>query len=159
MLKPGSVPPIFYFVNHQNPQRPEGYIELAPYSAAEPPPGYSREYVDTLPGVDRLQERLTEQYTREAEAEYEMDQARWARVKDRVRDSLYAKMTSGSTPPYEREFIRLYLQLREEKRKKYRDIWLQRTMYLYVREMDQVGDRDPSKEEFDPNKLHLPSNP
>jgi hypothetical protein len=56
--------------------------------------------------------------------------------KAKVRDRLYAKMISSSTTPYEREFIRLYLELREEKREKYRQKFLGDQAYFIAREYD-----------------------
>lgn len=155
MHKPGTIPPVIYFVNHTNSRHPVGYLELATYSAEPTPDGFSREEAGTLREAYALQTRLQEQAYQERRAEYEMDQARWAERKQRVRDSLMRTLASSSTSEYEKEFIRLYLQLRDgEKRKKYESLWLQRTSFLWALEMDSHG-RDPASEEFDPMKMEI----
>ena len=57
-------------------------------------------------------------------------------------------MTSRTTTPFERDFIRDYMKLRDgEKREKYRQRFLEATTYLYVCAMDSHG-RDEAREEF-----------
>ena len=58
MHKLGTLTPVVYFVAHRVPTHAEGYVMLAPYTGCPTPPGYSREYADTLDAVDRLQKRL-----------------------------------------------------------------------------------------------------
>jgi hypothetical protein len=143
----GNIEPVIYFVNHRDPAHPPGYLMLAPYSDFPTPEGYERCGADTLREVDRLQARLIEQERRQWESELERDEAQFQAKSDEVRDRLYARMTSISTPEFEKEFIRLYLSLRIDKRERHRQRWMERTAYLHAREMDLHG-RDPASEEY-----------
>jgi len=147
----GTLSPIVYFVNSaggdRDPAHPAGYLMLAPYSDFPTPHGYLREYAGTLREARVLQDRLIaqsrEEWEREAEANHKLIDARRAEVRDRI----YARMTSSSTSEYEREFLRLYLQLREDKQAKYDSLWMQRVAYLHALEND-LGDRRADKEEW-----------
>ncbi len=154
MRKPGCIEPVWYFVNGADPQHPRGYILLAPYSDCPAPEGYMREYADTLAAVDRLEKILQRQEYEQLEQEAERDEALLAARMASVRDRLYARMTSSYTDPYEREFIRLYLQLREEKRGKYRQLWLERTAYLWARHNDS-GSRPVDSERVNLDKMEI----
>ena len=147
----GTLSPIVYFVNSsggdRDPAHPAGYLMLAPYSDFPTPHGYLREYAGTLREARVLQDRLIaqsrEEWEREAQANHKLIDARRAEVRDRI----YARMTSSATSEYEREFLRLYLQLREDKQAKYDSLWMQRVAYLHALEND-LGDRDAAKEEW-----------
>jgi hypothetical protein len=143
--KLGSLSPIVYFENAR------GEIVLPP-SASEARLfyegvrdasgktyrdwGFEWREADSLAKVDDLQNRLVEQDRRQAEGAAERDERRFAAGWARVRDNLYSRMISSSTSEYEKEFIRLYLELREDKRARHRQRWLERTSYLWCREMD-----------------------
>jgi hypothetical protein len=147
----GTLSPIVYFVNSsggdRDPHHPPGYIMLAPYSDFATPHGYLRETAGTLPEARRLNDRLVaqerESWEREAEANHALVSAKKAEVRDRI----YARMTSSSTSEYEREFLRLYLQLRDEKAARYDQRWLERQAYLWSLEND-LGDREADSEEW-----------
>jgi len=147
----GTLSPIVYFVNSsggdRDPSHPAGYIMLAPFSEFPTPHGYLREYAGTLPDARRLNDRLIEQSRAEWEREAEQNHALVDQRRAEVRDRIYARMTSSATSEYEREFLRLYLQLREDKQAKYDSLWMQRTAYLHALEND-LGDRDAASEEF-----------
>jgi hypothetical protein len=146
--KPGCIEPVIFYVNGADPAHPPGYVLLAPYSDFPTPDGYRREYADTLKDVDKLEARLQQQERDACEQEAEMDAARFEARKQAVRDRLYAKMISDSTSEYDKEFIRGYLQLREERtREKYRNLKLQRDMFLWARHND-IGDRGAGEEIF-----------
>lgn len=144
-FKLGSLDPVVYFQNSR------GEIVLPPdstlaryfYEGARDSNGktyrdlgFEWREAGTLAEVDDLQRRLVEQDRRSNEAGAERDEAlrgeSWRRVGDRLR----ARMVSSSTSTYEREFIGLYLRLRDEKRAKHRQRWLERVSYLWAREMD-----------------------
>jgi len=147
----GTLSPIVYFVNSsggdRDPAHPAGYIMLAPYSEFPTPHGYLREYAGTLPDARRLQDRLIaqsrEEWEREAELNHQLVDSRRAEVRDRI----YARMTSSATSEYEKEFLRLYLQVREDKQAKYDQRWRERQAYLHALEND-LGDRRADSEEF-----------
>lgn len=154
MRKRGCIEPVVYFVAHHCPKgHPEGYIMLAPYSSYPTPEGYSYHEADTLAAVDVLQSRLQEQEAREWEAERTMDEAQFHARRQKVRDSLYARMTSGSTGQYEKDFIREWLKLRSEKRRRYSDAFEHRHAYLYAREFDTPGRR--ADEERAPSNIDV----
>jgi hypothetical protein len=98
--------------------------------------GFEIREADTLQAVDTLQRRLVEAERRRlgdvAERDERVSEAIW---KKRGED-LRARLVSGSTSEYEKDFIRLYLQLRDEKRAKHRQRWLEAQMYLEAREFD-----------------------
>jgi hypothetical protein len=141
MRKLGSLEPVIYFRNHRDPAHPPGFLMLAPYSDFPTPAGYTREAADTLADVDRLQRSLIEQERRDAEAELLHDEVVLGRRYAEMTDKLRARMVSSSTSPYDRDFIEAYLKLREEKRDRHRQRFLERVMFLHAREMDTPRDR------------------
>jgi hypothetical protein len=155
MRKPGTIEPIVYFVNHADPNHPVGYIILAPYSECPAPNGYQKEGVDTLSGVDRLEKILVDQERRDWEREAEYNEKLIGEKKSEIRDRLYAKMTSSSTDPWEKEFIRLYLYLREEKKQKYQQRYLERTAYLWARHNDTPKGRGVDEEKVSLDRINF----
>ena len=156
----GTLSPIVYFVNSsggdRDPAHPAGYIMLAPFSEFPTPHGYLREYAGTLPDARRLNDRLIEQSRAEWEREAEQNHALVDQRRAEVRDRIYARMTSSATSEYEREFLRLYLQVREEKAAKYDSLWMQRTAYLHALEND-LGDRRADEEVFNHERINVRS--
>jgi hypothetical protein len=147
MLKPGTIEAVIYFVNGADPAHPPGFLMLAPYSDFPTPEGYSREYADTLAAVDKLEATLQSQELAAMEHEAEMDATRFAARRQAVRDNLYARMTSGECSEYEREFIRGYLQLRNDRKPKYQELLRQWQMHMWARHND-IGNRGAGEEIF-----------
>lgn len=150
--KLGSLDAPIYFVNHRDPAHPPGYIMMAPYSDFPTPDGYSREIADDLPSVDRLQKRLQQQEYREWEQEAERDMEGLRMRFAASRDRLYARMTSSSCSAHERDFIRGYLQLQDEKRDKHRVRFECRNAYLWARENDIAKGRQANEESFNADR-------
>src|SRR5580693_4489937 len=125
---------LYYFENRsgdiQLPPNDECYFTLCPE-------GYDRREANTLAEVDRLQKRLQEQTYRRQHSEWEHDDATFAAARKSVIDSLHQRLASSVTTEYEREFIRAYIQLREEKRAKYRQRFVCDRAYLELRENDR----------------------
>ena len=144
----GTLEPVEFFVNYRDPAHPPGYVLLAPYTGCRPPDGYQSEYADTLAAVDRLQRTLQRQEQQQWERELEGDEARMRARYDAVGDALRAKMVSSSTSAYERDFIGFYLRLREEKRDRHRQRFMERVCYLTAREMDTHPSRRVNEERF-----------
>src|SRR5262249_2128693 len=117
MRKPGCVAPVIYF------RYPSGHLTLAPFSECPTPAGAIREEADTLPQIDRLVDTLRRQEYEAAQNEMHRDMNQFAQRERDIRDKLYARMTSNVTTEYEKEFIRLYLQLRDERK---RELYRQR---------------------------------
>ncbi len=145
MRKLGTLDPVVYFENSR------GEIVLPPtsedaryfYEGVRDPSGktyrdlgYEYREAETLAEVDALQRRLVELDQRTNAQNAQRDDEGRKESWRRIGDSLRARMVSSSTSPFEREFIRLYLELREEKRARHRQRWLERTSYLWAREMD-----------------------
>lgn len=148
MMKFGTLTPVIYFVAHRCPRgHAEGYIMLAAYSAQPTPPGYSREYADTLSAIDALTDRLNEQTRREFEAEHEAFYGAEHLVRKEIADRLYSTLASSSTSEFEKDFIREYLKLRPERREKHRRSFECRAAYIWAREHD-LGDRAADSEIF-----------
>ena len=157
MRKPGCVEPVIYWVNGADPNHPIGYIMLAPYTGCPPLPGYREEYADTLSDIDKLERKLQEQDRQEHFKEYLKDQTLLAKKDAEIRDKLRQKMLRSDCTPYERDFIELYLQLRDDKKKeKYRQLFLEHTSYLWARHND-VGNRKADEESFNPERHEVNS--
>lgn len=146
MRKLGSLEPVVYYRNHRDPVHPPGFLMLAPYSDFPTPPGYTREAADSLAEVDKLQRTLIEQERRDAEADLLYNEVVMGAKRAEVYDRLRQRMVSSATTPYEREFIELYLKLGEEKRERHRQRFMERTMFLWAREMDTPKDRNVDDE-------------
>ncbi len=100
--------------------------------------GYELREAGTLAEVDALQRRLVEQDRREAECAADRSEVSSAEAWARRGSDLYGRMVSAATPEYEKEFIRAYLLVREDKRARHRQRWLERQSYLWCREMDSA---------------------
>ena len=65
------------------------------------------------------------------------DEQALAESRERVRASITARISSAATTEYEKEFLREYIKLREEKRDKYRQKFTCDVAYLEMRENDK----------------------
>ncbi len=138
----GSLKPAIYF------ERKDGFIILAPaekgrddlarmvYEKRYGPLGWEWREARTLPDLDRLEKRLIAQEEAQAAKMIEAN----ANVRDMVRkavgSALRQQMISATTTPYERDFIAAYLELREQKRDKYRDRLTHHNLGLMARNYD-----------------------
>jgi hypothetical protein len=152
----GTHEAVVYFRNYRDPAHEPGYVLLAPYTECRAPRGYDREVARTIPEIVRLQDRLREQELRAAEAEVLHDQVILGE-RDRIRsDELYTRMVSGSTTPYERDYIRELLKLRDKKkREKYATILSQHNMHLHALEMDAPKNRSADSERVSLDRINF----
>ena len=108
-----------------------------------------REDCTSLADVDRLNDKLVEQEMRQNEAMYQGHSQMREMIRARVASSLRQTMCSSSTSAYEREFIKLYLDLRDQKKRdKYGQELMNRNYFLWSREMDsktQIIDACPDQ--------------
>ena len=151
MRAPGKIEPVIYFTcgsqELSNPSRPIGYVLIAPYTDCPTPEGYRREFADTLAEVDRLEATLVRQEYEGQQQEMEIEEVKFSAARDQIRDNLYRRMISSETDEWEREFIRLYLQLRDERKKAmYRQRFLERKSYLWARHYDTPRGRGVDEE-------------
>ena len=151
--KLGTLTPVIYFLCA------EGHAVLAPYSdydtsACEylhPSTGLRcglpchREGADSLPAIDKLQAKLTRQENAKFAFEKALDEAQIEAGRRRVTESLKARLYSAVTPEAEKDFIRAYLELREEKRARHHAKWEAYNVYIHAREHD-IGNRRPDEE-------------
>jgi hypothetical protein len=154
MHKFGTLTPVIYFIAHRDPRHAEGYVMLAAYSSQPTPAGYSREYADTLAAVDRLQKRLQEQTRREFDAEREAIEAAGGSIRRLIRDRLMAKLASSSTSEHDKDFIRSWLVVREDRRDEFARHFEMRNAFIHAREND-LGDRDADDESFHPDRIDV----
>jgi hypothetical protein len=122
-------------------ERRDGTILLAPddisgLRATCPPDCIERE-ANTLAEVDALQRRLQAATYERCQRELLRDEAAFAESRQRVIDSIHQTLASSATTQYERDFLREYVKLREEKREKYRQRFACDTAYLELRENDK----------------------
>ena len=147
--KPGCVAPVIYF------RYPNGHLTLAPFSDCPTPDSAIKEEADTLPAIDKLVDILRKQEYESSEREMRNDMNLAATKDKEIRDRIYQRMTSGSTSEYEKEFLRYYLQLRDErKRVTYRQRFMEAQWYLAARE-NNLGDRAADKEEVNLDKVNF----
>ncbi len=139
-------------------ERSDGQIDLPVYEAGHPELARKifesarykyhptekwewREDCHSLADVSQLNDRLVEQEVRRNEAMYGAHLQLREMVRSRVASSLRQKMVSSSTSPYEREFIQLYMELRDQKqRDKYGQELMNRNYYLTSLEYDSKRD-------------------
>jgi len=147
--KPGTVAPVIYF------RYPNGHLTLAPFSDCPVPDGAIKEEADTLTSIDRLVDTLRKQEYDASQREMHYDQAIFASKDKEIRDRIYQRISSSATTEYEKEFLRLYLSLRDErKRTLYRQRFLEAQWYLAARE-NNLGDRDADKETVNLDKVNF----
>lgn len=124
-MKMGTLNPVLYFINSQ------GNVSLPPTNEAAfalkdemRRRGYELREADTLPKIRDLEKMIQESEQRQQEREFERDEAVFGARRKEIRSRMYQRMVSSSTSPYEREFIRHWLQMREEKQKEFEQRFL-----------------------------------
>lgn len=160
MRAPGKIEPVVYFVcgdpNVTNPRRPRGFILIAPYTDCPVPDGYSREFAETLAEVDRLETILVRQLREDFEREAQLEESLFSQQRQQIVDDLRARMTSADCDEWEKEFIRLYLQLKDErKRENYRQRYFERTAYLWARHNDTPKNRGVDEEKANVDRISV----
>jgi hypothetical protein len=135
----GSLTPVVWFRDST------GHVIVAPYSTFPTPNGYIREEADTLPKIDRLTSMLMAQERIKLQAEHLHEDEITARARQQVKERLEARLISSETSEYERDFIRHYLLLREERRAKFHPKWDEFVIYNHARE-HSLGNRRADEE-------------
>jgi hypothetical protein len=137
--KLGTLTPVIYF------RDANGHILLAPYSAFPTPEGYVREEADTLPKIDKLTDMMREQERQLLRRERMHEDALTGEARKRVYDRLTERLISSKTSEYEKDFIRAYLLLREERRERFHAKYEEFNAYFHAREFD-IGNRRADEE-------------
>lgn len=100
--------------------------------------GYELMEAATLKEIDRLQKELEEQDYRVNEHLLDKHENLMLAVRKQVRDRLNAKLSSSAYSAYEKDFIREYIRLRDDKRAKWRQKFTADTAYFMAREFDNA---------------------
>lgn len=100
---------------------------------------YEHKQCTTLREIDALTDRLAAQLKQEHEREGVVEE-RVLEEKNRLfRDRMATRLASSATTEFEKEFIRLYMQLRDEnKREKYRQRFVEYQAFFMQREYDNA---------------------
>ena len=138
----GSLSPIYYFENAA------GHLVMPVYDAGKPeqarlvfnarfkPKGYDWRETKNLAEVDRLESRLIAQEARKTELMIDQEAGKMERIQSMVRSNLRHRMVSSDCSEFEREFIRLYMSLRADKKSKYEQRLKEHNSYLWIRNMN-----------------------
>ena len=133
----GTLSPTIYFENAAGEIALPANLEMA--QAAKPKMealGWMWKEATTLAEVDRLQQRLIDLEAEKLAPHLRNHEAMRAELRRQTGSNLRQKMMSGSTSQWEKDFIAAYLELREERRDKYRESFSHHQQFLWAREMD-----------------------
>jgi len=130
-------------------ERRDGTVLLPPDSATPCPRDCIEREANTLAEVEALERRLQLASRCVAEQEVERDDAVFAASRERVRADLTTTLASSHTDPFEKEFIREYLKLRDEKRARHRQRFLERQSYLMALAHDESKSADSMLDKLD----------
>jgi hypothetical protein len=138
----GTLQPITYFENYTTgeialPPTDETAYHIKPEMARR---GFEYKEATTLREIDKLQHKIQDWEYKVGQQAQEHDEQLAIKVRSSVRQRLMSRMVSGSTHPWERDFIKNYLMLREEKRDKWqKEFNLHRDCYFSLRENDNLN--------------------
>jgi hypothetical protein len=154
------IEPVVYFIcydsDRTNPPRPKGYLLIAPYTDCPAPSGYERREARYLHEAYDLERRLVRQERDGWEQEAELESQRFSDRQAVIRDRLYQRMISSSTDVYEQEFIRAWLQLKDEqKRERYAQRLGERQMYLHALHFDTPKGRRVDEETVQLDRINI----
>jgi hypothetical protein len=117
-------------------ERPDGTVLLPPTDDTQCPPDCIAREANSLAEVDALQRRLQAATYARCQRELEADESAFAAVRSEVASRLSQRMASAATTQYEKDFLREYVKLREEKRDRYRQRFTCDRAFLEMREND-----------------------
>lgn len=139
----GTLDPVLYF------ESASGHIVLPPvdikegialtrriYEERYRPRGYEWREAGTLSDVQRLQKRLIDQESKILQGQGQADEDRRRRKHAEINSNLRQRMASSACSPYEREFIGLWLDQREDKQREFTQRFTERNMYLQALEFN-----------------------
>lgn len=106
--------------------------------------GYELCGAETLKQAEQLQKDIQGQMVREQEMELAKDEAMTFQARQATRDRLYNRMTAVGTSPYEKEFIRLYLESREKKHDIFKRRFTSQVGHLDALEFDNPNEHTAS---------------
>jgi hypothetical protein len=125
-------PLVRYFI------RRDGAILIPPTSDIPCPSHSNEHYCHTIRDVESLVRRMQQAALDEAERAGIRQSIVWEPKMQAIRDDLLSKMHSAATTPWEREFIREWLKLRDERKKeKYAQLFEHRRVVAEALEYDR----------------------
>lgn len=136
----GTLRPIVYFENREDPSKPLGYVMISPETNTPNyyvPEGYETMEAGTLAEVTKLQKKLEQQEFDERDVELEIYKQQYAEARKEKRANLVKLMLSPDTDAHDRKFIEAYLQVREDRRQKYEQRFAERHAYLNILAFDE----------------------
>src|SRR5580693_6641670 len=116
--------PLRYF------ERRDGTLLLPPSDNIPCPPDCIDREANTLAEVDALQRRLQAATYERCQRELANDEAAFSEARSRVVANITTRIASSATTQYEKDFLREYIKLREEKRDKHRQRFACDVAYL-----------------------------
>jgi hypothetical protein len=128
-------------------ERPNGDLLLPPDDSTPCPADCIDREANTLAEVDALQRRLQAATYARCQSELIHDEAAFAESRQRVIDNIHSRIASSATTQYEKDFLREYIKLREEKREKYRARFACDAAYLELRENDRPRNAEETLKE------------
>lgn len=115
-----------------------GTIYIPPTSDIPCPPHCITRYCASIRDVERLVARMQQAAMDEADRAGVRQQIVWGPKLEAIRDDLLAKMHSAGVSEYERDFLREWLKLRDEKKKEnYARLFEQRRVIAEALEFDR----------------------
>lgn len=138
----GTLQPVLYFEHHIT-----GEISIPPtdetaneIKSRMEHRGYNMKEACTLREIDALQKRIQEYEYKLGMRQLERDDQLYSTVRRSVRQRLIDRMVASTTHPWERDFIKNYLMIHDEKREHWRKQFeLHRDCYFSLREYDNLN--------------------
>jgi hypothetical protein len=150
MRAPGQIEPVVFFKDR------DGKLMLAAYTAQPTPDGWMREEASTLPAARDLERRLQAQDRAEMEREGIRDHEATAARRKAIRDRMYALINSSATTEYDKEFLRYYIQLTDDKAAAvFEQRYLERATYLHSLHYDTPKNKPVDKECVSLDRLEI----
>lgn len=131
----GTFSPVIYF------ESPTGEISL-PGTDEENQRGQNgwiRKEANTLKAVDELQRRMEDNDRRDLREKLNRDEFMFQEKRKKTRESLLRTLTKRTTSPYEKEFLREYLNLSDERKRKFYGRDKNINSFFLAREYDDAG--------------------
>lgn len=101
--------------------------------------GWIRKEANTLKAVDELQRRMEDNDRRDLREKLNRDEFMFQEKRKKTRESLLRTLTKRTTSPYEKEFLREYLNLSDERKRKFYGRDKNINSFFLAREYDDAG--------------------
>lgn len=138
----GKIKAILYFINAR------GYIHLLPsdeeskrWRAHMRSLGFEMMAAETLHDARKLQKKLQEQLYAEQQAELAKDESLTMMRRKQIRDRMVARRNSSATSQIERDFIDMWLVMREQKHDIFKKRFTSQMGVMDALEYDQPNNR------------------